>query len=611
MSRIVKSPIESSLVWMVARTIPENPECDETEEVRYTGFVKEFHAACIMQTPYQKVSYSDFFKDPVKHPQAYFLRRVADTFVRRMQGCGIIFPKVNRTKNVSSETRIEYNHLIDPSVDYVRTVDLEVAYYKTGIQCQGCCEMRAAWKFNDLKPRCYYCQGGTLYWPSRYIKVFATELLKSIPSTFTKIRINPELNLQTDSDEDYIMAWDFTAFTTSLGELKHFLWYIARLLERSQVFVQVFDYRKGVIRLPAWDLLDEYNELVNMHSEYSVYRIVDKLLETKDTEWELVYQMNNSGPLGVAGNIGFSTALHGVQVCRICGPRRCVCVGDDALGITKEDPNRRLIAAIRSLGTIHPEKFDIMYPQQQDDAIRFLKRRFSRSGTALFMSVLFDFPVTAYIDCATGHRTIPADFSVGARQYKIATHVGSLLWEIHSLPDQVTDPDMEIVTNYLRTAYRYLRMPFSGFLPGYSSESLGPTPCQFCLPPVPSDEFDPRKADWLEWLLDHTPQTYFDLPVFVLKAPTPFEYLSKGDKVMLPESQFLSALEDIGVVTLKKLREKVYVGEESNRRRLAKWVRNDTKDMVQAYVVQFIHDIPYAWRSPSGLSMECSDYRDL
>jgi len=63
---------------------------------------------------------------------------------------------------------LELGYKTDKEEHELTTLDLELMKMKTGIEVGGDCEMRMVWKYNELKPRFYYCQGGTAYWPSRF-----------------------------------------------------------------------------------------------------------------------------------------------------------------------------------------------------------------------------------------------------------------------------------------------------------------------------------------------------------------------------------------------------------------------------------------------------------
>jgi hypothetical protein len=469
---------------------------------------------------------------------------------------------------------------------------LEVLYARTGMQVEGNCELRDAWKFNDLKPRMYYAIGGQQYWSSRYVKSIAVAIMESIPSAFSKMRVDPTRYLSSVWSDDYVVAWDFTSFTTTLSELKYFIWHLARISENRNTSVTLFDYRLGFIEKPLFELLDEYNEVANMSAPFELHRMVGRFVE----EAGLTLYQANSGMLGVPGNIGFSTALHGLVVCRECGQHRCVCVGDDALGITPEDPTQNLLPALSALGHIHPEKFAIIHPRPHPGAnIKFLKRRMERVGNLFIMNFLLNMPVLPYIDGVTGFRTKPPDFSLEARVFKFCTHVASLLWEVHDHGNDLSDQDMDVLFDFLGDAYKSLRLPMRGMFPGHilypgtdDEMRVG-----YSIPCI--KDFDPRRKDWIDHLLDTSPQDFFRGPIMTPKC-LDYGIVDKGDSGMIAESTWVSAMEDLGYYEVVVVMEWFRVADVSSRRLLKRIVRHEDDGMVKATFVKCLVDVPDRYR---------------
>lgn len=591
---VIASPAQRSILWMVARTCLEPRDLDEYEEVCKDGFFKEFMATKTFHYYTQQVSYSFFFREvQPKDPYAFKAKKVAEDFIRRCSQMGIVYPVVNRTKNVSDSTTINYNMVEEKA--YVRTVDLETLYHRTGQQIQGDCEMRMAWKFNDLKPRFYYCNGGTPYWTSRYVRRIAISLMESIPSTYAKLRTNPHIHLSNDPSSDYITTWDFTSFTSSLAELKHFLWAISRILEKEKVVLTLFDYRHGLIPCLAHQMLDTYNEQVNMDAEFSIHRVLDKFNLVLQEDGSQHMQMNN-GMLGVAGNIGFSTALHGLVTSRECGDYRSVCVGDDALAITSTDPTTSIIKSLIPLGDIHPEKFGIIYPYQQDGYIKFLKRRFERVGSSFLMSILLNLPPLPYMDGRVGHRTIPLRFTKRDRIQKVTTQIGALYWELKDLgPLNISDDDWIVLQDLICSIYRFMDIPFRGRLSGSYIKILDENvQLHFTIPPCIG--FNPVSTDWLEYMFETHSDMFFELPVLAFSNDV-YPIMCKGDELALPESPFLAILEDLDLVEVTPLYEYLYLAEEENRRRVRVLYKRLDPGLVRLRHVRVKEEIPYAFHS--------------
>jgi len=603
--------IHRSLIWLACRTCMEPKDYNEADEVAMNGFWKEFMASKKTMPFTQSISYTDFFVSSHLRPDPAWTLRVnamTDQFCQILSGFKILFPTVNRVKNVSDDTTLLFQqHNGNEGIGYVRTADLEAFYHETGEQVLGWCEIRMAWKFNDLKPRMYYCTGGQQYWKSRYVKKIAVALMQSIPSTRVKVRTNPDLALSSDPDTDYVVTWDYTSFTTSLSELKHFLWAIARLLENRKIILRIFDYRKGPIFVNSWDLIDDYNECANMAAPFSIHRMLDKFIEY-DEDTILTHYQANSGMLGVHGNIGFSTALHGFVICSVCGEHRCCCVGDDGLGILPQDPNLELFVQLNKLGEIHPEKFGVLHPHAQaEEHLKFLKRRFERIGNSFVLSSLLCFPTPPYIDGQVGDRTRPPSFSLSDRIVKTVGQVASLLWEVQDFENIISDVEIDVMNSFLILTYRHLRLPFDGALPGYK---INPDPklnedsfiLNTVIPPIRG--YSIRTTDWLDFLYESTPQMFFSLPRQGYPGDPPV--LFAGDELECPEGAFLSALEDMKYVQLEKIFERVYVADISNLRRLRLMLKGERSDLVYMVYVRVLRSMPVAFLSmfSSGPSMD-------
>jgi hypothetical protein len=612
---VVSCNIQSSILWIIARSCAEPPEDDEHQEIAQAGYEKEVAASQTIHAMDQNISYSSFFrsKPGVSDPGQWWIsqcHRTRSEFHRRIHQ-RTIYPSVNRVKNVSDETTSILHNFTD--IEYARTVDLEIFYARTGIKIGGACEVRSAWKFNDLKPRMYYCTGGNDYWSARYMKPVAVALMESIPSTFAKLRTNPDLYLENVARDDYITTWDFTSFTTTLSELKHFLWYVARMAETDQTLVTLFDYRDGFHDVLLYRLIDDYNEVCNMGSKFGIHRMVGEFIDTFEID---LTQMNN-GMLGVPGNIGFSTALHGLVALKCSNPKCAVCVGDDALVISKRGPDDQLIGNLRKLGIIHPEKFGTILPQIDDDdgreAIRFLKRRLEVENGILTLGVLFDFPLPPFIDGIVGFRTKPPDFSMRDRVFKVATQTCSLLWDLHVKQHRVQDEgSVPLVFEYLRQAYKFMNIPLSGKLPGqslYSGTSDEFTVSGFIIPDI-SEDFDPLREDWLSIQLANTYQLFYltslTLPITGIET-YPME---EGESMIVTQSQWLSAMEDLGYVVLKPVMEWRSLGSSSTYWELKKLAGRETDEFSdKAVSVECLRRVPIEYcRNSVGECMTNEDH---
>jgi hypothetical protein len=444
-------------------------------------------------------------------------------------------------------------------INNLRTVDLEIFNFRTGLQIGGDCEMRVAWTFNILDPRAYYCIGGDQYWSSRYMKRISMIFMNSNPLTHVVRRRTPfDFTYASLPSNWYMTLWDLSNFTSTLSELRYFLWYAARYLEdfpqTSMDKIVTFDYHHGLVELSISELLDQYNSHANMFPSFSIYRILDKLMLQDEVDEVTSMVAENSGLLGVQGNIGLSTTLHGIVTLGACGDPDCgTCVGDDAYAYTEEPPEESLVPMIQRLGNIQPSKFDISEPFEpayEEFRSKFLKRPLHRDYDGLHHEFAFTFPILAYaFDAVPPERTIHGDLSLSDRAHKFITQTGAFLWELHDHSEYATDETVDIALKILRSAYQALSLPFAGALPGTVHLRDG-TQIHMTVPPVlVTNLFDPRLSDWAEYVWDSNLAPFITIP---MTTESPF-VLPRGaeGEVLLTMNGFIGVLEDIGY--LKKV----------------------------------------------------------
>lgn len=593
---ITKILSHRSLCWMFARTLPECPDWKEAPELYESGFYKEFMASQIVFWEDQIRDYSSLMGLPslryISYPRARECRRVAINLAWRIGRLGVLYPTVQRKKSVGRHTAqlyMDYHPEVHRHGD-VSTVDLERHYYRHGVKLPGPSEMRVAWKFNDLKPRVYYAQGGDAHFAGRYAKRLAIALMESNPITEMKRRRNPEYYLSMDEDE-YLTYWDYESFTTNLSELKFFLYYVAMSLNDLAVHdLRLFDYVEGLIHVSPVEVLLKYNEEVNVQAQFSVHRVVERLgLEVAGSS--VVFRQQNSGMLGVAGNIGFSTGNHGYVLLEEIGPDKGVCVGDDAFGITKEKPDEALIPAMSEIGPIHPDKFGRVDPCEERP-FRFLKRAFYRNPDgSFFKEELLVFPLAPFIDGNMDHRDVHGDVSIESRVFKVVTSVGQLLWSVHGHPELYQEEDMKEIRIFLNATYHFLSIPSHGFLPGHKIKFGDEIKvARFAAPSIMFDEYSPIAIDWVDWLCMTNTNSNVLVPVygpmFIPNKP------EQGDRIVVSTDRFWTALEDVGIIEMRKLCEYRSMGDSSTVRDLKRWMKSSDKFSRAYYEITVLEPIP-------------------
>lgn len=601
---ITTSIAASSILWVRLRTVEEPFGRDQHEDVFRATFDKEFQAACFQIFSTQPELPYTFF-DPsalsipghLRPPWAQRALDIAPYIVHRMSRHGNLIPRVNRVKNVSRPTAEEYLlYKQDREASEVRTVDLEVLYGETGVKIGGPCEMRQSWKFNELKPRLYYCKGGLAHHASKYIKDITVTIMDALDITHVDNRRRPWEFLECEEFE-HIVYWDLTAFTSTLSELKHYLYYLSCAIEDfGDRPLFAVDYREGLIEVSLPELLRSYSETVNILHPITVTRLLHRFIG--DEYPDLEYDMVNSGPLGVDGNIGLSTACHGyAMLLESEGPRKDVNVGDDGLSLRAEHPTIALYPRLRTVGYLHPDKEGIIPAFDWTTVGKFLKRRLERVDGGIWIGELLSLPLPNLVDGNYGFRTASPDGDQ-KRIFKIMKTCGSVMWSITGDSARFRELDYHLISWYLQAIYRVLGADVRGSLEGFtphqsacfSSQKAGFV--RVAYPPVVFDaEFDPSRGDWLLYLL-HRDAAIASVRVDQLTAASRISKPYQGDLVYASRDPHYSVLEDLGYIVIEDVKQSLDLTLERDREAFLDHILCRKKDLVPMVSISCVESIP-------------------
>jgi len=555
----------ASIISMLLRCETYLGDTEDSKEALRKGLQKEIQASQNRKEP-AKINYGGFFGGGIplsnhipllpawESTARYFADRLAGNLVR----LGLQFPKVQRKKNMAMESQnalLQRGYESERSYGNWTTLDLELYKAQSGVAIAGGCEMRWAWRYNDLKPRCYYCIGGENYWPSRFIRRIAIEFMNTIPITHVARRSNPSGIISMMASDDTVVMWDLTSFTTNLSELKLFLHYVCEYLKNDlraqQHPISVLDYGTGITDIHIADLLETYNESVNFHSSFSIHRVLADL-DILDMDIDTILEQQNSGMLGVPGNIGFSTAFHGLYG---LGPATSkdsgVGVGDDEMMLipSQIDPDA-VLHHIEEIGEINVTKFGIFLPSEDEDGWKFLKRPFRRNAgdNGLYFGYLFDIPILAYVfGVSTEGRKFFEDRDPLTIVRKFVTQAAKILWDVLSFSHLVTDNDLDLLLRLLQVAYRKLRLPISGALPGYKMHGDTSKRLYLAVPSLYFDYYDPRQVDWADWLWTNTTTRFCILPRSGSRRMLPSLY--PGLEFDSIQDKYVQVLRDLGIIS--------------------------------------------------------------
>jgi hypothetical protein len=504
----------------------------------------------------------------------------------------VIFPAVQRRKNMSQEScSLLYQDGYKPREsrwDSLTTLDLEIHAARTGKKILGENELRWAWKYNDLKPRAYYTSGGKAYWRSRHMPRIAVTFMNSLPNTTTSRRSFPASITDQLLQGDWVVIWDLSNFTTNLVELRFFLFWVARLLEQDPGVrnspLHLFDYAEGVIEANIWDLLDEYNEEVNCYSAYSLHRLIDDL-GLDDIDGHLQATHVNSGPLGVHGNIGFSTTVHGLNTASIAKSfNASAVIGDDVLAIIDEDPEEmELERRVRLLGEIPADKFgkyELPDEWVEDRGWKFVKRPLRINQDGIWIGEQLNLPILAYVfRLESKNRKFFRDDSYDKILHRFAGQVSAFLWELQKCDAQVQSESLPLLKAYLSRGYHQLGLDIKGALPGKVVRKNTDKAVLSCaVPSIQFDEYNPILVDWAEELWDRVPQTYAKLPINAGCDIFP-EYF-EDQYCTGTGSKLFSVLSDLGHVEKGRVHVEWVKVNETNKRRFREWLHGDVVPLI-------------------------------
>lgn len=390
----------------------------------------------------------------------------------------IYYPYYNGKKNIGYKTQVEYlvHHGQDPNSAFrnITTLDLIKTYYEEGYLPSGPLEVRTAWRFNDLSPRVYYCLGGDAFRDGLYIKEIVAEFLQLLPSTHPFSRFDVQ-RIGLISPEEVLITYDYTSFTTSLSELKFFLWYLGTYLQGMKV--QVLDVYHGLTSKDLGSMILDYNKAINHHQEFDVSRLEGAYTEgSQDIYWQGL-----SGSLGVQGNIAFSTLNHGVALGGFTNtPEKDSCVGDDALFKTHFSLCVAALTCVIKLGLMHPDKITVISPPvlneniketMENAAFKYLKRPLNVDPEGRILTgFLDDFPNVSLLLFPEGdgvHNAARQDAFGLVKSF--CTQWGKYLRRYESTPwfvDEATSADMEFILSMIQAVYSKYGIPLHGGVPG-------------------------------------------------------------------------------------------------------------------------------------------------
>jgi hypothetical protein len=418
----------------------------------------------------------------------------------------VLYPKCGRKTvglKVSDEFRrcssSKFQSEVDDEIEEcggVTTQILQKLEFWEGIRIGGPVEVRCSWKYNVLKSRLYFAQGGDTFHSSKYVQPIFNLLADSLEITHTMNRVFEPLSVL--SKDDFVIIYDYASFTSTLQEIVSFLEELSTFFHGVTVFL-VGD-KDNLIPVDLGDLLAEYNRDCNYNALFDIGRVAS----FSDESDFLLY--HTCGMLGVPGNIQSCTFLHGIHLAFVAGSLfRCRCIGDDAKMYWKGTVLGRSIleGQLKNIGRISLEKTEIFEYDDTDDyelrAWHFAKRPLLRTMNRVISFYLSVFPT---LDCVLGIsdpcRTV-FNLSLPNRRTKFANIWLRLLTVLSIEAGDISDEDRFFLYNYQKRAFHELGI--IGRRVGFHQEDSG----SFIVPPFLSEEdfgLDPSSIVAQDYLFD-------------------------------------------------------------------------------------------------------------
>jgi hypothetical protein len=469
----------------------------------------------------------------------------------------------------------------------VTTWDLEELYSTTGVETSGPCEIRWAWKYNDLKPRVYYAQGGSAYFAARYIRDIANLLCDISPVSARLTRYSLS-RLHPVDDHHQFAVYDYSSFTSRMTELKHFLRELAQFCVGTTIWL--VDTYHGLIQEDLGHLIESYNQEVNCGTMLDISRI----FEVREGG-PVLEPHRRSGPLGCYGNIVFSTALHGIFLAYIAGSEtKACCVGDDAGGLfaNVEWSVPDLLSTLQLLGDVAAEKTEVWRKGSEqsegENGWQFLKRPVDRLSNQLLTGILFDFPLAVYA------ASVPQDFhtvDLGSSSDQIKAFVMQfcrLLDRLHQYSHRISDEDVDFVLSFATACYRNLQLPVEGALPPVPHPRLS-ADLRLAIPILHTRSI---REPWLDVLCNEFAGVLFTLPKTTYDKVGPSPFITVGQQFECSGHRALQLGIDMGFLE-KEMEVKMIRMDEASAIMLNDFMCGD---LMILYNFTFIESPPLWWR---------------
>jgi len=416
-------------------------------------------------------------------------------------------------------------------------------------------ELRFRWAFSDLKPRAYYAYGSLTHAISSYLQGLFNAFLDSLPNTHRHTRFAlGQLRILVN---DIMFIYDFTSFTSTMAEQKHFLAFLGYFFRGIRCYR--LDYEDGIIIDDLGDMILEYLEVCNNGST-PCHITREEIYDWLDTE---LFYHKVAGYLGVHGNLASCHYLHGVVVALITSSLfRSKVVGDDGLLLemisSETTPLFITKSILRLLGIFADVKTMSVKIESPSPSI-FVKRPIVVIGDTIAAGDLPALPNwSLVVPIAKTRRSYDFDIhNDSLRLSRLATQMYTFrLWLCDNLnQDEDYANDWKAALWYMITVYRKVGWRLKGRLANGSFSPGGGTPQNIVFIPTLSHTWEDLFIDPLHYTIMRLGPRQLVTPVFDAPDLQVFTRLDKrGSCIYTRSSVFLELLVKFRLVERKVAR---------------------------------------------------------
>jgi len=525
--------------------------------------------------------------------------RVAERMSRK-----ILLPKYSwkststqTERNYFAHSKIEFGVIPYTKIRQISTADLLIRYAETGYQTPGPEEVRWGWKYNDLKPRIYFAQGGTAFFTSMYIQQIVNECSEILASTSPRTRFHLQRLVPQDVDPEHwlgkrFMIHDFASFTSRMCEIKYFMKALGTRFLGTMI--RVVDPYEGLIQLDMGEYILQYVETNMENPSFSLERI---WTEEKDN----ILQHTMAGMLGVYGNIVSCTILHGIVLSDLAdGDAHSTVVGDDgAAYVHPRMEFKDVQTGLELIGTIHFRKFGkwILNIANEMHGRHFLKRPLMFKDGIMSQDFLRDFPFLLTIAFSESQlskdphtQAYPTEFE------KARAFILQLTRFLDRIVSQTISPvEMEFMARIFEACYKRLGLPVSGSLPPHTLR-LEDEKFPFSVPAIL--EVETYTTGWLDYLYKTSRHATVRLPEF--KGYGRDQYVGPLRGLVPPSVVFTTTRKGVSILELLDYISTepvmaVYALDDITLDLHKRWLRGD-RSLKRIYRIHIEKDLP-VWYS--------------